>query len=123
GFVLARPNLMSFDLADLDRVEILRGPQGTLYGRNTTGGTINIISKAPTGEFGFKESLDFGSRNLFRTLTTVNLPKWNNISTKFTFVKSNIDGLVKNLGSSNDFGLQHQLGGRLQLHWDATDAF
>jgi len=118
GFVISRPNLMTFDLADLDRVEILRGPQGTLYGRNTTGGTINIISKAPTGELGLKQNLDVGNRNMYRSLTTINLPKWHDISAKVSLLKGSTDGWVKNIGSSNDFNLQRQEGGRLQLHWD-----
>jgi len=51
GFIIPRGNSVTFDLADVERVEVLRGPQSTLYGRNTTGGAVNLISKQPTGEF------------------------------------------------------------------------
>jgi len=121
GFYISRPQGTVFDLADLERVEVLRGPQGTLYGRNTTGGAVNLISKKPTGEFGLKQDFSFGTRNLFRSLTTVNLPKWNDISAKLTLLKSSKDGFVKNTGSSHDFGEEDQRAGRLALRWDGIE--
>src|SRR5690625_2414871 len=62
GIYNARPQNLIFDLADVERVEVLRGPQGTLYGRNTTGGAMNIISRAPSGEFGIRQTIGFGDR-------------------------------------------------------------
>jgi iron complex outermembrane recepter protein len=122
GFYIGRPSGITFDLADLDRVEVLRGPQGTLYGRNSTGGAVNLISRRPSGELGFRQTLDFGTRDKFRSLTTIDLPRWNTLSTKFTLLKSSIDGYVKNAGSGHDFGEQEQQGGRLQLRWDPAQA-
>jgi len=123
GFYIARPQFVTFDLADIERVEVLRGPQGTLYGRNTTGGAVNLISKKPTGEFGFKEDVDAGSYNYFRSLTAVNLPAWHGLSTKITVLDSRKDGFVKNLGPSNDYDLSNQRAGRIALHWENSGAF
>jgi iron complex outermembrane recepter protein len=122
GFYVGRPLGAIFELADLERVEVLRGPQGTLYGRNTTGGAVNMISKRPSGEFGFKQSFNVGTRDLFRSLTTIDLPAWNDLAAKLTVLKSSRDGNVKNSGNSNDYGASEQLSGRLDLHWQASDA-
>lgn len=123
GIYIARAQGTTFDLADVERVEILRGPQGTLYGRNTSGGAVNIITKQPTGEFGFKQKFSFGSRDLFRSVTSVDLPSIGDVATKFTVLKSSVDGYVKNPGSSHDFGEQEQKAGRFALHWNASDVF
>ena len=123
GFYISRPQAATFDLADIERVEVLRGPQGTLYGRNTTGGAVNLISKKPTGEFGFKQNFTFGSRNQWRSLTSVDLPAWHDLAAKLTLLKSEKDGYVKNSGSSHDFGEEAQRAGRLALRWQPTDAF
>ncbi|MBA6412228.1 TonB-dependent receptor [Parahaliea sp. F7430] len=120
GLYISRPQGALFDLAGLERVEVLRGPQGTLYGRNTTGGAVNLITAKPTGEFGFKQSLSFGSRDYFRSLTTVDLPAIKDVAAKLTVLKRNQDGYVKNAGGA-DFGLNDQLGGRLALRWDASE--
>ncbi|MDY0006395.1 MAG: TonB-dependent receptor plug domain-containing protein, partial [Spongiibacteraceae bacterium] len=124
GHYISRPQAALFDLADLERVEVLRGPQGTLYGRNTTGGAVNLITAKPTGEFGFKQTLSFGSRDYFRSLTTVDLPKVGDLAAKVSVLKRSQDGYVSNKGGvSNDYGLNEQLAGRLALRWDASDTF
>ena len=61
GVYIARPAAQFADFVDIDRIEVLRGPQGTLYGRNAVGGTINIISRAPDDDFQAEEVLTAGN--------------------------------------------------------------
>jgi iron complex outermembrane receptor protein len=56
-----------FQFADLERIEVLRGPQGTLFGRNATGGAISILTRGPTGEFGVRQELSYGNYDQLRT--------------------------------------------------------
>ena len=96
GFYISRLQANTFDLLDLERAEVLAGPQGAAYGRDTTGGVINLISQAPTGRLGFDDSVDFGNRNSYRVLSSFDTPRWNGLSAKATLLASAIDGYVNN---------------------------
>lgn len=74
GVYIARPQAQEVSFFDIDRVEVLRGPQGTLYGRNSTAGVINVISRRPDDEFEVTGSAGYGNYNTFQAEAALNLP-------------------------------------------------
>src|SRR5688500_2481074 len=74
GVYLARTVGANQDLLDVERVEVLKGPQGTLFGRNTIGGAVSIVTRNPGDEFSFKGDVTGGSFDLIRARASVDLP-------------------------------------------------
>lgn len=113
-----------FELVDLERVEVLRGPQGTLYGRNATGGAINMITQRPdVGEWGFKQSFSGGNFAMFKSRSTINAPLGDDGGLKFAVLRSRRDGIVENRGPGVDFGIEDRWGARLDVRYDITPSF
>ena len=107
---------LAFSLFDMDRVEVLRGPQGTLFGRNATGGLANFITNRPTDETGGYLDTTFGSHNLLRVEGAINGQLWDNVDGRFSFVSNHYDPLFTNVAggavnseNGNDYGLRGQL--------------
>lgn len=135
GVYVARATGTALDVAELERIEILRGPQGTLYGRNTTGGAVNMITKRPSTEaFELKQKFVVGNRNLFTSKTSVNLPVTDTLAAKLSYLTTSNDGFIDNTGviqnpsspgyiagKSKDFGDRDVQGYRIDLRWDAAD--
>ncbi|MGJ8686034.1 MAG: TonB-dependent receptor [Spongiibacteraceae bacterium] len=122
GVYIARSTGTALDIADLQRIEVLRGPQGTLYGRNTTGGAINLITRPPDFEnFELKQKFTIGDRNLLTSKTSVNIPLRDNFAAKLAYLYTEMDGFIDNTGPGGDFGDREVKGLRLDLRWDVSD--
>ena len=104
GVYLSRPQGGLVDLMDVNRVEILRGPQGTLFGRNTTAGLIQIITNEPTSEQEFDVQLGLGSDDHRTYGFTYNQPLADGLSARFALYGKETDGFIKNSLTGKDRG-------------------
>src|SRR5688500_2690507 len=96
--------LLTRDFVELDRVEVLRGPQGTLYGRDSTGGSIHMFSKQPAEEFGATMNAGIGSFDRRDVMASVDIPLGANVRTKWTLGNYEQDGWVKSLTTGINAG-------------------
>jgi len=118
GIAIGRPSSMTGVMYDLDRVEVLKGPQGTLYGRNSTGGAINIIPNQPRlGETSADVALTLGNYSYVRPEADVNLAVTSNSAARVAFTYTKHDGY-----QTDDTGDVNDYAGRAQYLYEFTDA-
>lgn len=148
GVPLGRAVGTGIELGDIERIELLRGPQGTLFGRNAEGGAVQFITKRPTGEAGGRIELQAGNFNQRRAMAVLELPKFANISVKLSGLVDRHDGWTRNIqpregvdfyqpgyrlpetafkqeksGSFEDLGYKNQRGFRVAVQWEPTPNF
>lgn len=125
GFYIPRPAGGSAVFFDIARIEVLRGPQGTLYGRNATGGVVNVISNEPQSKFEGLVGASYGNRDLIEERGMINVPMGDNAAARFSVVHTEEDGYVKNLstapGTHDFFGTDGDLTMHGQILFDVQD--
>ncbi len=115
---IGRAASINFDLVDLERIEVLRGPQGTLYGKNAIGGAINIITQKPDDTFHAKVELTAGSEGTFNVNAALNGPLGENLAGKLVVSSRKHDGYVRNIILDKDQQDEDTQTIRGQLRWD-----
>lgn len=118
---LARSVGSVLDLVDIESVQVLRGPQGALFGRNNIGGAILLKTRRPTDEFGGTAELTVGTEDRIEIQAAVDVPMSDSVRTRLSMLAGERDGYVDNLDESNNLGDKDRLAGRGVLEWDAAD--
>ena len=121
GVVLGRSGQAFVDLYDLDRIEVLRGPQGTLFGKNASAGVVNITTKRPSDEFEGSFEATLFQDNEYRLKTSVTGPLNDNVSGSLTVLKSQFDGYINNVYNNQTVSGYDKEGVRAMLDIEATD--
>ena len=96
GVYLGALNGILFDINEIERIEIIRGPAGTLFGTNSTGGAINYITSGPKGEFGIKQDFSYARFGSFRSKTRIDTPEWNGLSASISYLHNEKKNNVRN---------------------------
>ena len=121
GVVFSRSGEAFSELVDVERMEVLRGPQGTLFGKNASAGVINIISQRPTAEFGgYLEAGYFSKGNEYRLRGAVNVPLGDHARARLNGFYSNYDGNIFNRATNSRVNGWEHYGGRLAVDIDAA---
>ena len=123
GVFIASPFSLSTDFLDVERIEVLRGPQGTLFGQNSTGGAVNVISKAPSTDGGSgKLNVTFGDYDLKKITTSNNFVINEKIATRFSLSSTTRDGFSKNVVTGQDLDDANSKGFRTDWMFDLNDS-
>jgi len=111
-----------FEGVDVQRIEVLRGPQGTLYGRNATGGAVNIVTRRASVErVEFRQDFTAGNLDKVQSKTMVNVPLGDTVAAKFNYNYTERDGIVENRGPGEDFMNEDRQTLVADLRWLASD--
>ncbi|MDP3493193.1 MAG: TonB-dependent receptor [Hyphomonadaceae bacterium] len=121
GVYFARPASAVMDFIDIEQVEVLRGPQGTLYGKNTTAGAINVTTKTPEFTPSTDVELSYGNLGYFQAKATTTGPLTDNLAYRVSFSGTQRDGVLWNTTDQDDLNDISNIGARAQLLWRPSD--
>ena len=118
GVYLGRSQGLNAALFDVQRIEVLRGPQGTLFGRNTEGGALSIVTKGPTGELGGRVQAGVGNYGSYNGEFHIDLPTVANFAIKVDGVIDHQDATTKNPATGQyGWNYHNRVGGRIAGRW------
>jgi iron complex outermembrane receptor protein len=124
GIYVASPFALQTDFLDLERIEVLRGPQGTLFGQNSTGGAINVITTAPSMDSSFgKADLTLGDYGLVKARAAYNLPLSDTLALRASVISNKRDGFTDNLTLDQDLDDANSLSARVRVLYEPSDNF
>ncbi|TVV74720.1 TonB-dependent receptor [Sphingomonas solaris] len=123
GVYLARPGQTVFDLADLERIEVLRGPQGTLFGKNTSAGAVVVTTKSPTFDPEAGGDISFGNHDFRQLHAYASGPLTDTLAARLFVSKTDRDGFTYNRADGRYRQSYHDLGLRGQLLYKPNEAF
>ena len=122
GVYVGRNQGAALDLLDLERVEVLRGPQGTLFGKNTIGGAVNVISRKPTGTAGGHVSLTAGEDGRLNGSVSGEMPLGEQAAVMVSVLSKQRDGVGEQIFTGSETGDEDSVSGRAQLYWHGEAA-
>ena len=120
---LGRPGMAVFDLLDIEQLELLRGPQGTLFGKNTTAGVLNISTRAPTFTAERTGEVSGGQDGYFQGRGTVSGPLGETLAGRLSAYRTRDDGYIKNIHDDNYLNGGERQGARGQLLFEPNEDF
>ena len=116
----ARIASATLDFLDVDRIEVLRGPQGTLYGKNTTAGAVNITTRRPTFDFEGSAEVSFGNLGFKQAKASISGPLSDEVAARFAMSSTARRGTIYNVTTDRWINEQDNLGLRAQVLWEPT---
>jgi iron complex outermembrane receptor protein len=123
GIYMGQSPALNQELLDLQQVEVLRGPQGTLFGKDTVAGAVNLITKKPSDKFEGKISGDIGNLGYTEFKGIVNIPLSDTVAVKAALSKSDRNGYIPNTGTGNKLASVDKIAYRAQVRFTPNDAF
>jgi iron complex outermembrane receptor protein len=121
GIYVPRPGALVGSFNDMGGVEVLRGPQGTLFGRNATVGGILFRTADPTSELGGNVEVQMGKYGMQRYTAVLNLPMSDTLSLRMSGLHDSTDGYTRNDFDGQTYGARDTTAGRLAMKWDITE--
>lgn len=121
GVYYARPAATALDFIDIDQVEVLRGPQGTLFGKNTTAGAFNVTSRAPSFDPTASFELSYGNYGYIQAKTSISGPLSKKLAARVSFSGTQRDGLFYNTRTQTNINDINNIGVRTQFLYKPTE--